>query len=615
MSFSPGVAVTAAAILAFAILAKVADVDGNHMGIGLLQLIPQIPVKKVLLSLSLIPLFAGIYFLSKYRARHQRVKQLLDKIPGPPVHPIPFLGHAGVVLDLDRSNCEHGTYVLIYQMFTGCRSLYGKDRLLRMWMGTVPFVFCYDADAVETILTSNTLVDKSIQYNWLKPWLGEGLVTSNKSKWKHRRKILTPAFHFRILQDFAPVMNEQADVLVRKVSRLIMEGKTRPYRNLLSLITLCTLDTICETAMGTSGKAQENESEYVKCLHQVSELQVFRITRPWLYPDFVFNNTQHGRRMRSCLKVMHEFTRSVIKERKEEWIVNNDHLLRNSGDKSQQQDFDVDNFNGGKKRLAFLDLLLHHHLVNKSLSLEDVREEVDTFMFAGHDTTAMAISWTLYMLGLHPEIQEKVRQEIDQIFDEEEDSDPQDESNNNNEVRTPVVTEEMMKKMKYLDCVLKEVQRIYPTAPFIARHLTQDTMINGYLVPQGTTAAIMTFLVHRDPDIYANPEKFDPDRFLPENCIGRHPFAFIPFSAGPRNCIGQKFAMMEQKIVLSKFIRNFIVTSVDPRDKMIVVGEMVLRPKNGFRVTIEKRAVSSSGRGAAAASPPLSRNSPVLRNC
>ena len=146
-----------------------------------------------------------------------------------------------------------------------------------------------------------------------------------------------------------------------------------------------------------------------------------------------------------------------------------------------------------------------------------------------------------------------------------------------------------MRQMKYLECVMKEVQRLYPTAPFIGRMLTQETEINGYTVPSGTTAGILTFLVHRDPRIYKEPERFDPERFTPEASVGRHPFAFLPFSAGPRNCIGQKFAMMEQKIVLSSFLRHFAVRSIDPRDRMIVVGEMVLRPRNGFKIVIQER--------------------------
>ena len=292
-------------------------------------------------------------------------------------------------------------------MLTGIHCVYGKEKLLRMWLGLRPFVLLYDADAVEVILSSNTLTDKSAEYAWLKPWLGEGLVTSNKNKWKTRRKILTPAFHFRILQDFLPIINEQSHVLVAKTRRLCHEGKTSPAE-LLPLITLCTLDTICETAMGIKVRAQENESDYVQCLHQVSELVVFRLTRPWLWPDFLFYNSSHGKRFKRCLKVMQDFTARVIADRKKEWIENNGQLLLNrqqTGEEDEykansvtqrdehsnqlmvnqlkQSEFQVNSFKAGNKtRLAFLDLLLHQHLVNKSLSIQDVREEVDTFMFA-----------------------------------------------------------------------------------------------------------------------------------------------------------------------------------------------------------------------------------------
>lgn len=333
---------------------------------------------------------------------------------------------------------------------------------------------------------------------------------------------------------------------------------------------------------------------------------IYRLTRPWFWPDFMFYASSHGKRFSRCLKDMHDFAADVVKDRKKYWIEQNGHLI-NGGETSE---FNSESMKTGKKRLAFLDLLLHEHLVNQTLDDEDMREEVETFMFAGHDTTAMAISWTLYMLGLHPEIQDRVRAEVDAIFDEEEanlqnlsESNNNDNDENCNQVDNNVevesaysqtnkethVTEEMMKKMKYLDCVMKEVQRVYPTAPFIGREVTEDTDICGYTVPKGTGAGVLTFLLHRNPKVFPNPEKFDPDRFLPENTIGRHPYAYVPFSAGPRNCIGQKFALSEQKVVVSSLIRKFVVTSVHHRDKLIVVGEMVLRPKNDLKVKIEPR--------------------------
>lgn len=108
-------------------------------------------------------------------------------------------------------------------------------------------------------------------------------------------------------------------------------------------------------------------------------------------------------------------------------------------------------------------------------------------------------------------------------------------------------------------------------------------------MPKGTTCAIFTYLVHRNSDIFPQPEVFDPDRFTPSQASGRHPFAYIPFSAGPRNCIGQKFAIIEQKIVVANVVRNFYLKSVDERDKLIITGEMVLRSRNGLRLVLEKR--------------------------
>jgi cytochrome P450 family 4 len=112
-----------------------------------------------------------------------------------------------------------------------------------------------------------------------------------------------------------------------------------------------------------------------------------------------------------------------------------------------------------------------------------------------------------------------------------------------------------------------------------------------YLIPEGSTCMIFTHALHNNPKYYPKPEVFDPDRFLPENSLNRHPFAYIPFSAGPRNCIGQRFAQMELKVILAKIIRNYYIKTIDQRDKLEVVGELVLRSRNGLNVKVIPRYV------------------------
>ena len=132
---------------------------------------------------------------------------------------------------------------------------------------------------------------------------------------------------------------------------------------------------------------------------------------------------------------------------------------------------------------------------------------------------------------------------------------------------------------------IKESLRLYPSVNIISRHLGEDVRItSGYLLPKGTHVVIYIYGVHRNPDIYPDPQKFDPDRFLPENCQNRHPFAYIPFSAGPRNCIGQKFAVLEMKAALCAILNNFWLEPVDTPQSIVPIVDIILRSKDDVKV-------------------------------
>lgn len=350
---------------------------------------------------ALIVTYLSIKIFQWYKRRRNLV-EIIEKLPGPGnIYYAPLVNHTSVVLYLDSWKHNLGTFTLVYHTLCSISKMFPDTGISRLWLGWKPVVIVYSPENIEQVLNSTTILNKADEYRFFEPWIGEGLVTSKKTKWRFRRKILTPAFHFRILNDFLPIMNEEATKLIRKLNQTkYLNGNVV---DITPLIALCTLDTICETAMGVNINCQDDEhSPYVQALHEVGEMALSRVTRPWLWSDFIFYRTETGRRFTKSNEVMHKFTIDVILERKLAW---EKELSRNEANKNGKNIADREQdeqnkpprddknitfdelrnstfFSSGNKRLAFLDLLLHQHLIEHTMSIDDIREEVDTFMFA-----------------------------------------------------------------------------------------------------------------------------------------------------------------------------------------------------------------------------------------
>ncbi|XP_063012090.1 cytochrome P450 4V2 isoform X1 [Melospiza melodia melodia] len=481
-----------------------------------------------------------------------RQRRMLKSIPGAsPCYPV--LGNA---LLFERKGEDFFKQIEFYT------EKFRSWPLFKLWIGPVPVIFLYHPDSVEAILNNSKHIEKSYLYKFLHPWLGTGLLTSTGDKWRSRRKMITPTFHFAILSDFLEVMNEQGNILVKKLEKHVDK---EPF-NVFMDITLCALDIICETAMGRNVGAQKNkDSDYVSAIYRMGDLIQRRQMSPWLWPDFLYVLFKQGREHNRKLNILHNFTDMVIAEKAEE--------LKNTQQKKHDNDGNSEE-SGSKKRKAFLDMLLNAtDDEGKKLSYRDIREEVDTFMFEGHDTTAAAMNWVLYLLGRNPEVQKKVHRELDEVFDNTE---------------RPVTTEDL-KNLRYLECVVKEALRLYPSVPMFARSLREDCCIRGYQIPRGANVLVLTYALHRDPEVFPDPEEFRPERFFPENSKGRHPYAYVPFSAGPRNCIGQRFAQMEEKTLLALILRRFWVESCQKPEELGLCGELILRPNKGIWIKLKSR--------------------------
>ncbi|XP_025845522.2 cytochrome P450 4F6-like isoform X5 [Vulpes vulpes] len=398
-----------------------------------------------------------------------------------------------------------------------------------------------------------TIVPKDMFfYNFLKPWLGDGLLLSAGDKWSHHRRLLTPAFHFEILKSYVKIFNRSADIMHAKWKRLVSEGST--HLDMFEHISLMTLDSLQKCVFSFDSNCQESPSEYIAAILELSALVVKRNEQVLLYLDFLYNLSPDGRRFRRACELVHNFTDAIIQERRHTLI------SRGSCDflKSKTMDFiDV--------------LLLAKDEEGKQLSDEDIRAEADTFMFEGHDTTASGLSWVLFNLAKHPEYQECCRQEVQELL---RDREPQE------------IEWDDLAQLPFLTMCIKESLRLHPPVTVIARRCTQDVVLpDGRVIPKGNNCVLSIFGIHHNPSVWPDPEVYNPLRFDPEIPQKRSPLAFIPFSAGPRNCIGQAFAMSEMKVVLALTLLRFRVLPHEeqPRRK----PELILRAEGGLWLRVE----------------------------
>jgi len=203
-----------------------------------------------------------------------------------------------------------------------------------------------------------------------------------------------------------------------------------------------------------------------------------------------------------------------------------------------------------------------------------VKEQIETVIIAGNETSALTISYTILLLAMHPEIQDRVYKELYEAYDSQ----------------TENTTYEHTQRMPYLDCVLKEGMRLFPVAPFIVRCVCEDTPVSKCTIPKHSIVMMSLYNLHRNEKIWGpNADDFNPDNFLPERAAERDPFSFLPFSGGPRNCIGFQYAMISMKVIMSGLLRRYRYTTDLKMSDLVLRFELTLKLDNKHLVKIERR--------------------------
>ncbi|XP_046962317.1 cytochrome P450 4C1-like isoform X2 [Vanessa cardui] len=382
--------------------------------------------------------FLVLFMMLCYYIEYLLKDEKFDKIPGPKGR---FLIGNGYECLMESAQ--------FFAYFRNLASQY-KD-ICKYRIFNVKFVLLYNPEDIETILTNTKYNDKGYIYSFLRPWLKDGLLISDGMKWHQRRKILTPAFHFNILRHFSTILVENSERFVEGLRSETDKSKTDIY----SFIAGMTLNSICETAMGTSLDKEKKVigTKYKDAIHTLGTYILYRAQRFWLHPMALFKLSAVGRSQKKTLNEISSFRDHVIKQRRQNGTYKNLYT-----DVMNERENDLI---GQKKRLAMLDLLLETE-EKGDIDIEGINEEVDTFMFEGHDTTASALQFAFMLIANHPEVQDKILEECWQIFGASD--------------RKPTMSD--LADMKYLECCIKETLRLYPSVYFISRYCKQEIKLS-----------------------------------------------------------------------------------------------------------------------------------------
>ncbi len=438
--------------------------------------------------------------------------------PGPKGHPI-----LGVMPEFNRDTLGFITRCRDYGDVVRARFLY------------VTAYFLYHPDDIEYVVSTNArnfVKAMSLRSNFFQRLVGNGLLTSEGEVWKRQRRLAQPAFHRQRISAYGDVM---VDFAQRMISTW-REGEIRDiHRDMMHL----TLEIVVRTLFNAD--VSQDADKVGRVLSQIVKPFASQATIKWIL-DNRLPTAAHRRFHREAQKI-DDIVYRIIADRRASGL--------DQGD--------------------LLSMLLEAHDEDGSqMTDKQLRDEVMTIFLAGHETTALTLSWTWYLLAQNPLVEQKFHAELDDVLGG----------------RLPIL--EDLSRLKYTDIIAREAMRLYPPAYGLGREAIEECEIGGFRVPRKTQIFMFQWATQRDPRFFPEPEAFHPERWTEEFTNGLPKYAYFPFGGGPRFCIGNTFAMMEIVLVLATIGQQFRF-SLLPNHPVSLLPAMSLRPRDGIHVRSESR--------------------------
>jgi len=433
--------------------------------------------------------------------------------------------------------------------------------VFRSHIGPTLVHFLYHPDHVRRVLYDHQKnYPRGWHYRLLRSLLGNGLVASEGDHWRRQRRLAQPAFHRQRLSGYARVMIEATSGMLARWERAAAEESTMDIGNEMSRLTLAI------AGLTLFSRDPSQEADVVgRTFGVLARYLEHRFNHPFIsLPAWV--PTASNRRMKDAARTLNGVVLALIQERRREG--------RHHGD------------------LLSMLMQARDEETGEAMTEDQVRSEALTFLVAGHETTSTALTWTWFLLGSHPSIRQRVREEVGRVLGG----------------RLPTI--EDVPHLIATRMAIEESMRLCPPVWALSREAAQEDEIGGYRIPARSTVIVSPFVTHRHPDFWEQPELFDLDRFTPERVAQRPKGAYFPFLGGPHQCIGNEFAMLEMCLIVAMVLQRFQVELL-PDQAIFPKAALALRPSAPVRVTLKRGSPNQALQQTGAACAPSGVHSPL----